>query len=243
MWVWAVGPDVHKHFQKTNAYPVIFDFTNVADLNKNLQAEGCVGKVDRLVVVSHGDAGGVLRLKPPLQVDASAVRGDFIHLRNFLAGGAKVIFVGCVAGYGGAGDNLFRSISAILAGCDIVSYTLQNTVYDWATGNWKVSRVGVGGPSEITRDDEWSEAAKWARNGAIVRPADQEVLTFQTKDPTGKLRCGSQHCIGHGKGLDRCNPYRRVVWPAWADVGASALEQKMKRPIVPQHPHHHGFRK
>lgn len=240
MWVWAVAPGVHKVFQKTNAYPVVFDFTNLTDLNKKLQGEGCVGKVDRMVIVSHGDNGGVLMFQPPLQGDARAVQHDLVRLRNFLTPGARVIFIGCIAGSGEAGDILFKSISAILAGCDVVSYVLQNTVYDWATGSWKVARVG--GAQPVTRDDEWSEAAKWAKNGAIVRSAVEETLTFQTKDPTKKLRCGSEHCPGHGKGGDVCDPYRRVVWPSWANVSASAVES-LKKSALPQRFQQHGTKR
>jgi hypothetical protein len=237
MWVWAVAPDVHKVFQKTNEYPITFNFTEIADLNKNLRENDCSGQIDKLVIVSHGDVPGSLMFKPPLRGNANAVRSDLIHLRSFLKPGAMVIFIGCIAGALEPGDILFRQISAILAGCDIVSYALQNTVNDWSTGSWQVQRVG--GSTKITRDDEWSEAAKWARNGAIVRSAAEETTTIQRTDPLKKLRCGSEHCIGHGNPGDVCNPYRRIIWPAWANVGASELEKQ--KPITPpQHHHHHA---
>ena len=233
MWVWAVAPGVHKVFQKTNEYRVVFAFTNLTDLNTKLADEGCSNsQVDRMVIVSHGDDGGVLMFDPPLRANASAVQNDLIRLRSFLKPDAMIICIGCISGVGGAGDTLYKSISSIVAGCTFVSYTLQNTVYDWTTGGWSVSKVG--GSQAVTRNDEWSEAAKWAKNGAITRPALNEVLTFQSKDPSHRLVCGSEHCSGHGKGGDFCDPYRRILWPAWVDRPA---ESQKKQPAPVPQPH------
>jgi hypothetical protein len=56
-----------------------------------------------MVIVSHGDHGGVLMFDPPLRANASTVRNDLIRLRSFLKPDAMIICIGCISGLGEAG--------------------------------------------------------------------------------------------------------------------------------------------
>jgi hypothetical protein len=231
MKVWVYS-GTKSNFMSTSEWPIVFRFSGIADLNEKLKAEG-VMSIDRLMIVSHGDKAGYVGLDPPLQDDVpQPARHDLAYLRNFLASNARVMFIACVAGRGPPGDKLLMAISYVLASCEIVGFIVPNEVWGPIPGGFKVNMPGHD------RNDEWSPYAKWARNGAIIRPSLFERLRFQEGDPTKKNRCGSQNCRGHAaRGLnDVCDPYRRVKWPEWDRDSPSAA----KRPAPLRPGHHHA---
>jgi hypothetical protein len=188
-------------------------FKGLSDLCDRMKAES-YASVKELCIVAHGDLGGHVRLDPPLTYETlEAHHKDIVRLRGFLAPAARVMFLACQAGKSEEGDRLFMPLSSMLAGCDVIGFSVANMVQGPVPGRECIHVQGMKGLS--TRDDEWSECAKWALNGAIVRPPMSEFTQFQEHDPTFGNRCGSDACTGHGKYGDRCDPYKRRHWPRW----------------------------
>lgn len=207
--VWACS-GIESAFMHTNAWPETVPFTGLPDLIGKLRDKHLSNQIDVLAIVAHGDRGGCVLLTPPL-VDVDAARADLTRLRTFLKPDARLIFFACMSAGGFAGDGFLRGVSQILAGCEVVGFIVANQVFAPLAGTVKVFS------QNSTRNDEWSEEAKWALNGSIVRPPAFEVLQCQEKDPSRQNHCGSEKCIGHGgRGLKhRCDPYKRTSWPRW----------------------------
>jgi hypothetical protein len=179
-----------------------------------LKSRGLRNQVDRLAIIAHGDIAGNVQLKPPLTYDTvSNYRFQLNALRDYLRPEAPVLFLACQCAGGQQGDRLLQEISAIIAGSPVIGFVCPNQVFAGQVGTY---HVYAPLPDKKTdRDDEWSPWAKWATYGLITREPLYELATFQSKDPTGKKRCGSSSCPGHAKVGDQCNPYKRRSWPEW----------------------------
>ncbi|MGH8217272.1 MAG: DUF4347 domain-containing protein [Steroidobacteraceae bacterium] len=212
-----------------NAEWKVVGFSNIANLVPKLK-DLDDHDLEELALVTHGNAPGVLQIDPELNsqnVDSYA--NDIEKLRDYLASGAQVTLYGCAAGCDAQGDILLKRLSGILAGCRIVGFFFFNELYGPVPGP-KAVRVFSG---NVTRSDEYSEAAKWARNGVIIRPPLIEVTKFQEHDPAFTNRCGSDKCPGHSKFGDWCSPYRRTRWPTWP-VSRDEIDRLRKRGLSQQ---------
>jgi hypothetical protein len=207
--VWAYS-GIQSAFLKNTLWEVVIPFTGLADLVDKLREKESPNQVDVLAIVAHGDKAGQVQLTPPL-TNVDAARADLVRLRGFIKHGGRLMFLACQAATGVAGDTFLMKISRIIAGCEVVGFVVANQVYAPQAGTVKVFSVNS------SRNDEWSEEAKWAVNGSIVRPPAFEVLLYQERDPSGKNHCGSDKCPGHGgRGhKHRCDPYQRSSWPPW----------------------------
>jgi hypothetical protein len=210
MQIWTYS-GTETNFIPARPWDKTYSFLGLADLIDRFKTEGLNNKIDVLMIVCHGNLNGILLLQPPLtfqNVDAN--RPLFIRLGSYLTAGTKLIFVGCTAGGGPDGDTLLQGISKILAGCTVIGFNTANMAYGPTAGPIKVYS------QNSTRNDEWSEEAKWAMDGFIIRPPLAEVTEFQDHDPIFKNRCGADRCLlGHAMRGQRCDPYKRSARPQW----------------------------
>jgi uncharacterized protein DUF4347 len=186
-------------------------FDGLSDLHRRLKGESWTA-IEELCIISHGDKNGCVDLEPPLTYESvDSMRNELVRLRGYLNPGVRVMFFACTAGGGEAGDTLLKTLSSIWAGCEVIGFNTANEVQGPKPGRGAVHVFS----STSTRNDEWSEEAKWAVNGAIIRAPFFEVTRFQDSDPQFRNRCGSDACLGHKARGHRCDPYLRRVWPKW----------------------------
>ena len=212
MKLWAVS-GIQTPFKNTSEYKVI-GFGGVRDLCASIENESW-RDIEELIVVAHGDLGGHVECAiTPLTMDTiEPQREDLQRLGSYLRKQARVMFLACSCGIGGAGDLLLTRLSSIFAGCDVIGFVVSNKVYGPDPGRGCLHVFS----DSSTRNDEWSEQAKWAKDGAVVRPALPEYTGFAERDPTLRNRCGSDNCHGHQRIAvnEHCDPYRRTSWPKW----------------------------
>jgi hypothetical protein len=211
--VWAFS-GIQSAFKAGGGWTHAIPFKGLEDLVVELGKQDLTSNtVSKLAIVSHGDNAGVVQLTPPLTTASMTTSTPHLRsLRDILEPGARVVFYACQVAGGSVGDTFLMSLSRILAGCEVVGFMVANEAFAGVAGSIKVF------DAQSSRNDEYSEDTKWAQSGHIVRPPYLEVLHFQQSDPSKKNRCGSDSCLGHaGRGfVQRCSPYKRSKWPAWA---------------------------
>ncbi|MCK6553359.1 DUF4347 domain-containing protein [Candidatus Binatia bacterium] len=216
--VWAYH-GVQSRFVNTTDWTAI-PFGGLPDLYTKMRAESCT-HVDRLCIVAHGDRNGYVDLDPPLTWETvDGMRGDVVKLGQVLNAGARVIFYACTAGGGVEGDRLLTKLSSMWPGRDVIGFNTANETAGPTPGPGAVKSSS----KTALRNDEWSNEAKWAHNGKIVRAPLFEFTYFQEHDPLFKNRCGSDGCPGHGAYGHSCDPYNRRTWPTWV-VSRNAIEK------------------
>ena len=210
MKVWAYS-GIKSNFMSTTEWQDSFRFDSLPHLVEVLRQHELQHKVDVLAIVAHGDTPGFVALDPPLE-SVSAAKIELVRLRNFLKSDGRLMFVACQVAGGTKGDEFLCQISTILAGVEIVGFIVANEAFGGFAGGYKIFS------QNSTRNDEWSEQAKWAFNGSIIRSPLFEVLSLQSQDPLHKNRCGSNNCMGHDTQSlkSMCYPYKRTSWPKWA---------------------------
>lgn len=191
-----------------------FAVPGLKEIISNLEALGLRNNVDRLAIVAHGDIEGNVQMSPPLTHNTiGAFSQNLRAIRNYLKPGAPLMFLACQCAGGANGDRLLQGISSIVAGNPVIGFTCANQIAPGPAGYFKVF-APMPDP-KVDRNDEWSPWAKWSTYGMISRQPLYELVTFQSKDPTGRKRCGSNVCPGHSKFGDQCSPYKRATWPSW----------------------------
>jgi hypothetical protein len=84
------------------------------------------GKIRRLAIHAHGLPGQVFvngSNRPPLELNTlEGYKADLALIRDSLAPDAVVLFVGCLAGQGKAGDAFLMEVSRLLPGRKVVAF-------------------------------------------------------------------------------------------------------------------------
>jgi hypothetical protein len=184
--VWAYRNEEEFGFQwgeNRFGYDQLFRFRNMNGLINQLSNAHLRGKVWRLAIVAHGDAGRVQLQENHDDLTAatfSQFSGHFHTLRNYLTRDATLMFVSCIAGNGREGAELLVQISRALPTRYIVGFTQFGKLY--AQGlNEPGAVYQSGSPFELfpnpqtqpERLDVDSRFAKIARDGRIIRIVDQ----------------------------------------------------------------------
>ncbi len=189
----------------STGWSLTVSFDDLGDLVDRIRRSGVgAGSVTRLAIVAHGDSDGVVRIDRDLT--AGSIRYFEPALRaigRFLTRGAFLEFYSCVAAAGLSGDALLSSLSRILPGRTIVGFVINGEFtsgFDNAPGNVGEAAHAAGSGRAGVRLDPWHYAAKWARDGAIVR----EAIFGRDREN----RCGNPSCPGHESALHHC-----AGWP------------------------------
>ena len=193
--VWASG----LHTFRT--VPVIWNHAlNFIDMNGLIDelSQRRLTSIHRIGIVTHGDSNGVVQFPPDIthlniRSDRN-IRSLIQRFGTLLSPTASIIIYGCLAGRGQEGNTLLIEISNLLPGRTIIGFTTVSAV--GPSGNAGDIRdtgltaysggLSVSSISRLPLQNEQSDSAKWARNGAIVRPAPNDDLAFLRQE--GRIR-------------------------------------------------------
>lgn len=185
-------------------------FSSFAGLLDTMRTRhGLRGNVSRLGIVAHGDQDGQVQLERPLRPGSvSRFEGEWRRLRDYyLEPTAQLVFFSCIAGAGTEGSRLLVEISRRLPGRTIIGFTVSGETSasenlsalsaqtpgqvreaPHGRGSGRPGRAGLLVPHHV--------AAKWARNGAVVRIPPLERAPGN--------RCGNPECPGHALPIHFC---------------------------------------
>lgn len=168
---------------------------NLVYLQQRLDSLGLRNGVNRLGLVFHGDAGGVVQSDPPIDqasmLRIGVVTRFIVALRDYLAPNAQVTFFSCISGAGPQGSVFLQTLSAVWPGREVVGFVTSGWVdpQHFVAGDVFDVGTAISGPVPsglITRDsrgrltlprmDSKSRNAKVAINGAIKRMPLREQL-------------------------------------------------------------------
>jgi hypothetical protein len=171
-----------------------------ADLVEKLEAKGLASRVERLAIVAHGIPGAVFmtgKTMPP------ASPGSLARLGKYLVRTGMLTFASCNAGEGPNGSQFLIALSRHLPQRVVVGYSISGFFQHFKNtpGNVLEAKSGNRPPPGTAKLTPWSNYAKWAYDGIIVREPSNERAWFHNK------HCANPHCPGHKSELDRC-PYK-----------------------------------
>lgn len=201
--VWAARVGVWQDRAYSTGWSHTVQFNGLADLNDQLETANLRGKVTRLGILAHGDRPGIVQLDRPMSLHAlSGFQQELERLRWSLTSDAQLIFYSCIAGKSAEGDQFLSALSTMLEGRTIIGFTLYgetgaplgivtspgDVVARESSLTSSGRKLGVLTPEHV--------AAKWARNGMIVRnsPLERDV----------QRHCAKRGCPGHLSPRDRC---------------------------------------
>ncbi len=201
VWAALVGVWIDKAYATGWSHSI--QFHGLADLNRSMQQRGVQGKVTKLGIVAHGNqAGRIVLDRMMTATNLQSFARDLERLRWFLTADAQVCFSSCVAGKASEGSALLSALSRQLPGRTIIGFTLWGetgapggTPNDPGDVRERESLL-VPAPPKARRLSPEHPAAKWARNGVIVRNSPLE------RDP--QYHCAKPGCPGHRNQRDRC---------------------------------------
>lgn len=225
--VWGGGPKFNARWLPANGWTTCINFSSLGNLVEQMKDKKITpGGVDRLGIVAHGDAAGLVQLtgkyipgaKDLTVANRQYYAKDLQKLKSYLAPSGWLIFFSCVAARGRAGDKLLGMLSRVLPGRTIVGFTTFGfvPVHPLMVNPLAAGDVYVAGfdrssnPAHYKgkpRQTIWTASAKWAKNGYIIRQPADELKAYQKRLPD--KRCGSVFCLGHARFGDVCTPYKR----------------------------------
>ena len=177
--VWAFRIFAFKP-NKPGGWNYTLHFNTLADLVEQLEKEKLQRRIDKLVIVAHGDNAGLVQFDKSLTRDSiEDFASELKKLGTLLSPTGKLLFESCQAGGGEQGSELLMRISKYLAPEQTVVGFIVNGLSPGMAG-------GLAGdifeaPNSMsgmrasqfkdakTRMTEESFYAKWARGGKIVR--------------------------------------------------------------------------
>jgi hypothetical protein len=171
--VWAIHSGVDCTFTESQetGWTDVFGFSTLDNLISEMNRRGLQGQVEKLAIVAHGNAPGVVHLDRPLNLESIPSFYSPLHrLRWYLRRHSHVqlAFYACVAGALQAGTAFLIRLSEIIPDRTIIGFT------DWgvcgagsqASNPGLISPNATGGRGYITLGGIY---AKWACKGRIVR--------------------------------------------------------------------------
>ncbi len=174
VWAYAAGEWSHRG---ANGFTHVIRIRGLEDLVAELRWRASRwGAIERLGIVAHGDADGVVRLQPTVLNPHTArtrLASELDKLSRHLAPDAVVTFYACVAGAGLQGTALLVAVSERLPGRTVVGFEVMGEIAASGLPN-TAGRVrerqhasGEGRHAWLTPH---SVFAKWARNGVREAP-------------------------------------------------------------------------
>ena len=190
VWAYRVGA-----FSPGNGWSQVVSLPmtgNLSYLLDELGTRGLQGQVERLAIVAHGDAPGIVNTDPRMDNDSiwrsAAVCGPISTLRDFLTPTAQVMLVSCIAGAGPDGTRLLCALSSFWPGRTVIGfitsgefnpyYTTAGDIFDTGgafTGGTVLSRLSRSALFAL-RMTPSRPTAKWARDGGVVRMPRRETI-------------------------------------------------------------------
>jgi Domain of unknown function (DUF4347) len=193
--IWAYQPGA---FRAGGGWDDVISLTasdNLTNLIAQLEESGLQGSVEKLALVFHGDAGGVVRSDPVMTQSSvfenPAVAGRVAQLRDYLTPHASVIFYCCMSGVGPEGSNFLKALSTSWPGRTVVGFVTSGYVdpqYFTAGDVFDVVAAIIGavpqgmirrdarGRITLPRMDPRGATAKEARDGGITRMPPREAM-------------------------------------------------------------------
>lgn len=174
-------------------WPYVFKISTLQDLVDHLEKAKLHGRVFKLVIVAHGDAAGLVQMKPNITSENVASFADeFQRLSRFLNPNGMLLFESCQAGLGDTGTLLLTRISAYFKPTQFVVGFMVNGSWIEKTPNqagdiFEAPDSMFGMPvrelfKNKKRMTEESQYAKWAQNGRVVRlPLSEEYSKLWSK--------------------------------------------------------------
>lgn len=176
VWTHKVGDFSLYYAPKDSEWTHVFKIESLDDLLRELQDERLHGRINKLVIVAHGDLGGQVLLNPEINhKNIERFKEQFTLLKNFLRPSGRLVFMSCEAGAGKDGTFFLSRVSSFLSGPHVIGFTIKGEVRArGAPGDiYEGRRIMTGmsgtqgkGAGKMTEDSAWS---KWARNGKIIR--------------------------------------------------------------------------
>jgi Domain of unknown function (DUF4347) len=194
----------------------VIHFNALSDLATSLTDKKLKqGEIEKLVIIAHGDAGGVVQLDRVLTPDTiSSFASEIDALRGFMGVHCKLIFMSCISAVGPQGSLLLTKLSSSLTNRHIIGFTIKGAMM---AGGWPSTPGQVyegdnfmsGMPAKAMKGmkplTEYSVFSKWGRNGFITKIPYEE----QVKNPN--FKCAWWNCPGHAKPTEWCQPHFKGV--------------------------------
>jgi hypothetical protein len=190
--VWAYREGAFSRTASTGWSHTI-NFTSPSDLATQMDAASLRGRVQRLVILAHGNRPGQLLMEGTrLGATSAAVIGRLYA--PFLRSDAMLVLMACIAGAGDDGSLFLRRLSTELRGRVIVGFSAYGVIdssFGGALNPGNVQAAPGQRPVSGARLEPWSPWAKWAHEDVIVRlPADEQ-------ESNAGHRCANPNCRGH----------------------------------------------
>lgn len=190
--VWAYREGAFSRTASTGWNHTI-NFTSPSDLAGQMDAAGLRGRVQRLVILAHGDRPGQLLMEGTRHGATSAAVIGRLYA-PFLQSNAMLILMACIAGAGDDGSLFLRRLSTELRGRVIVGFSAYGVIdssFGGALNPGNVQAAPGQRPVPGARLQPWSPWAKWAHQDMIVRlPANEQ-------ESNAGRRCANPSCPGH----------------------------------------------
>jgi uncharacterized protein (TIGR03067 family) len=182
VWAYHLG-DFNPGAGWTHAFQIM----NLTDLLDKLREAKLQSRILKLVVLAHGDNGGVVQLDPEINYkNVQSFAKKFQELGDFLISGGKLIFMSCQAGAGKEGTEFLGAISRLLPGRTVIGFIVKGSLRarGMAGDVWEAPRGMTGVNPAPFKDEprmtEESIYAKWLRDGRPLRlPAWDELATLR----------------------------------------------------------------
>jgi hypothetical protein len=207
--IWAYRSDTGKWGpESADGWDRPFEANSLQELVDGLKKRKLEGQVEKLAIVAHGDAPGVVQLKPQLTPESlSSVKAQLSQLSTFLKPNGKLLFESCIAGDGEPGTKLLTDISKLMPNVYVIGFEIPGGRSPWpeAPGRLYEKTEGMATgkqPENPVWLNEYSKFSKWALNGEIIR----YDLGDQSLRP--QKHCANLTCPGHANAADKCD-----LWP------------------------------
>jgi hypothetical protein len=183
--VWAVmkkrmGEDTGEWVK--GSWEQLILFSSLGDLVGQLR-KAQIPKLEKLGIVAHGDANGVVQLERDLTAEsASSFNSEFSALSGFMEGNGRLIFFSCVAGGREPGTKLLNILSGsflrdrYVIGFEVVGYIAPGGLHNSPGGVLADLSPLQSKPNLVQADQtgdkhltEHSWYSKWSFNGQIIR--------------------------------------------------------------------------
>ena len=213
--VWAYRTEkLGTTFKVAGEWNQVVEFDTLADLlDKFKKANLSSGQVGKLGIVAHGDAPGIVQLKPKELSTKTAHQyaGDFAGLCNYLSKNARVIFYSCIAGASTGGSFLLNELSKkhfpyrhVIGferhGAPGVNAGEPAGTIRCSTGGMPPYLINSCEPTATMKPvtdrrrkdeqilNEYSIYAKWSYDGKIIKlPYDERIVHINS---IPEVRCG-----------------------------------------------------
>jgi Domain of unknown function (DUF4347) len=189
-----------------------FSFRNLGDLADKLSG---ISNITRLGIDAHGNEEGVVFLdEPPLSWNNYRSYADSLGMLGIchLEANAKLVFYSCRSARGWRGSQLLARVSDLIPGRIIIGFNVDlygstaqiaaclpaGTITEQPVLDMQRSMLPGTRIQDVPPASPWSQYAKWARNGRVIR------LPLDERRALGRNRCAAPGCPGHRSLWDEC---------------------------------------